>query len=292
MKAYVFPGQGSQFPGMGKELYNSSGQAKKMFQQANKILNFSITDIMFGECNEKLKQTNVTQPAIFLHSVILAKCMNSFNPAVVAGHSLGEFSALTASNYISFEEGLKLVDIRAKAMQSACEENPSGMAAILGIEDKIVNDICSEIDEIIVPANYNCPGQLVISGTNKGIDIACERLLMEGARRAVKLPVGGAFHSPLMKPARIELENAIENTSFRKGISPIYQNVTATATEDLHQIKENLKSQLTSSVLWTQTMQKMIEHGVSQVVEIGPGKVLQNLFKKIKRDITTESGKL
>ena len=270
MRGYVFPGQGAQFPGMGKELYEKSIQAKEMFEHANMILGFSITDIMFGEDIEALKQTKVTQPAIFLHSVVLAKCIGaSFNPAMVAGHSLGEFSALVAANYMSFEDGLKLVDIRAKAMQYACEKNPSTMAAILGLEDQIVEQVCSQIQEIVVPANYNCPGQLVISGTNKGIDIACKELTILGARRALKLPVGGAFHSPLMDPAKKELEEAIENTVFSNGIAPIYQNVNAMATTNLASIKENLKKQLTSSVMWTQTMQQMINDGVKSIIEVG-----------------------
>ncbi len=293
MKGYIFPGQGAQFPGMGKELYEKSIQAKEMFEHANMILGFSITDIMFGEDIEALKQTKVTQPAIFLHSVILAKCLgDSFKPAMVAGHSLGELSALVAAHYISFEDGLKLVDIRAKAMQYACEKNPSTMAAILGLEDQVVEKVCSEIQEIVVPANYNCPGQLVISGTNKGIDIACEKLTSLGARRALKLPVGGAFHSPLMELAKKELEKAIENTIFSSGIAPIYQNVTAASTTNLELIKENLKKQLTSSVLWTQTMQQMINDGVTSIIEVGPGKVLQNLFKKINRSLVTESATL
>ena len=293
MKAYVFPGQGAQFAGMGKELYEKSIQAKEMFEHANMILEFSITDIMFGEDIEALKQTKVTQPAIFLHSVILAKCLgSSFNPAMVAGHSLGEFSALVAANYMSFEDGLRLVNIRAKAMQYACEKNPSTMAAILGLEDQIVEKVCSKINEIVVPANYNCPGQLVISGTNEGVDIACEELTSLGARRALKLPVGGAFHSPLMEPAKKELEKAIENTIFSNGIAPIYQNVDAIPTTNLASIKENLKKQLTSSVMWTQTMQQMINNGVKSIIEVGPGKVLQNLFKKINRNLLTESADL
>jgi len=293
MKGYVFPGQGAQFAGMGKELYEKSIQAKEMFEHANMILEFSITDIMFGEDIEALKQTKVTQPAIFLHSVILAKCLgSSFNPAMVAGHSLGEFSALVAANYMSFEDGLRLVNIRAKAMQYACEKNPSTMAAILGLEDQIVEKVCSKINEIVVPANYNCPGQLVISGTNEGVDIACEELTSLGARRALKLPVGGAFHSPLMEPAKKELEKAIENTIFSNGIAPIYQNVDAIPTTNLASIKENLKKQLTSSVMWTQTMQQMINNGVKSIIEVGPGKVLQNLFKKINRNLLTESADL
>jgi len=293
MKAYIFPGQGAQFPGMGKDLYEASNNAKKMFEKANEILGFSITDIMFGEDVEALKQTKVTQPAIFLHSIILAKVLgDNFNPEMVAGHSLGEFSALVSVNYLSFEDGLTLVLKRALAMQKACEQNPSTMAAVLGLENKVVENICSEIDEVVVPANYNCPGQLVISGSNKGIDIACEKLTEAGARRALKLPVGGAFHSPLMEPARTELESAIDNTNFNKGICPIYQNVTASASTNLDEIKENLKKQLIASVMWTQTMQQMITDGLSSVTEVGPGKVLQGLFKKVDRKLESSSATL
>ena len=293
MKAYVFPGQGAQFPGMGKDIYEASADAKQMFEKANEILGFSITDIMFGEDAEALKQTKVTQPAIFLHSVILAKVLrDSFKPEMVAGHSLGEFSALVSAGYLSFEDGLKLVSQRAIAMQKACEQNPSTMAAVLGLENEVVEQICSEIEEIVVPANYNCPGQLVISGSNKGIDIACEKLTEAGARRALKLPVGGAFHSPLMEPARAELENAIDSTNFSEGVCPIYQNVTATAITNPEEIKENLKKQLTASVLWTQTMQKMIADGLTSVTEVGPGKVLQGLFKKVDRKIDSSSANL
>ena len=293
MKAYVFPGQGAQFSGMGKDIYEASLDAKQMFEKANEILGFSITDIMFGEDAEALKQTKVTQPAIFLHSVILAKVLgDSFKPEMVAGHSLGEFSALVSAGYLSFEDGLKLVSQRAIAMQKACEQNPSTMAAVLGLENEVVEQICSEIEEIVVPANYNCPGQLVISGSNKGIDIACEKLTEAGARRALKLPVGGAFHSPLMEPARAELENAIDSTNFSEGVCPIYQNVTATAITNPEEIKENLKKQLTASVLWTQTMQQMIADGLSSVIEVGPGKVLQGLFKKVDRKIDSSSATL
>jgi len=290
MKAYVFPGQGAQFPGMGKDLFDNSEVAKQFFDQANKILDFSITEIMFGEDAEALKQTKVTQPAIFLHSVILSKVLgDSFTPNMVAGHSLGEFSALVAAGYLSFEDGLKLVSKRAIAMQKACDKNPSTMAAVLGLENEIVENICSEIDEIVVPANYNCPGQLVISGSDKGIDIACEKLTEAGARRALKLPVGGAFHSPLMEDARDELETAIDSTNFTEGICPIYQNVTASAITHPIDIKENLKTQLTSPVMWTQTMQQMITDGLTSVTEVGPGKVLQGLFKKVNKQVSTES---
>jgi len=293
MKSYVFPGQGAQFPGMGKDLYEASADAKQLFETANEILRFSITDIMFGEDAEALKQTKVTQPAIFLHSVILAKVLgDSFKPEMVAGHSLGEFSALVSAGYLSFEDGLKLVSKRAMAMQRACEQNPSTMAAVLGLENEVVENICKEIKEIVVPANYNCPGQLVISGSNEGIDIACEKLTEAGARRAIKLPVGGAFHSPLMEPARAELEQAIDETNFAKGVCAIYQNVTATAITNPEEIKENLKKQLTASVLWTQIMQQMIADGLSSVTEVGPGKVLQGLFKKVDRKLETQSASL
>jgi [acyl-carrier-protein] S-malonyltransferase len=290
VKAYVFPGQGAQFPGMGKDLYEASADAKQMFERANELLGFSITNIMFGEDAEALKQTKVTQPAIFLHSAILAQVLgDSFQPKMVAGHSLGEFSALVAAGYLSFEDGLKLVSKRAMEMQKACEKNPSTMAAVIGLENEVVENICSEIDDIVVPANYNCPGQLVISGSNKGIDIACEKLTEAGARKALKLPVGGAFHSPLMEPARAELESAIDSTEFNAGVCPIYQNVTASATTNSGEIKENLKKQLTASVMWTQTMQAMIANGLTSVTEVGPGKVLQGLFKKVDRQILTES---
>ncbi len=293
MKAFVFPGQGAQFAGMGQDLYEKSTLAKTMFKEANNILGFAITDIMFGRDNEALKQTKVTQPAVFLHSVILAKTLKeSFNPDMVAGHSLGEFSALVSAGFLSFENGLKLVAKRAIAMQKACEKNPSSMAAILGIDDTTVEKICLEIDEIVVPANYNCPGQLVISGSNKGIEIACKQLIEAGARRALKLPVGGAFHSPLMEPARTELEKAIDDTKFSEGICPVYQNVTGTAITNPETIKQNLKEQLTASVLWTQSMQKMINDGLTSVTEVGPGNVLQGLFKKINRELETTSATL
>ncbi|MEJ6793807.1 MAG: ACP S-malonyltransferase [Flavobacteriales bacterium] len=293
MKAYVFPGQGAQFPGMGKDLFENSALAKEMFLQANEILGFDITNIMFEGTPEDLKQTKVTQPAIFLHSVILAKVMgDSFKAEMVAGHSLGEFSALVAANYLTFEDGLKLVSQRAMAMQKACENTPSTMAAILGLEDQVVENICSQIEGVVVPANYNCPGQLVISGSIEAIDIACEKLTEAGARRALKLPVGGAFHSPLMEPARMELSKAIENTDFHLGDCPIYQNVTASAVTNPEEIKENLNKQLTASVRWTQTMEKMVSDGLSSVTEVGPGKVLQGLFKKVDRALETESAAL
>jgi [acyl-carrier-protein] S-malonyltransferase len=293
MKAYVFPGQGAQFPGMGKDLYEASAEAKQLFDKANEILGFSITDIMFGEDAEALKKTKVTQPAIFLHSVILAKVLGaSFTPKMVAGHSLGEFSALVAAGYLSFEDGLKLVSKRAMAMQKACEQNPSTMAAVLGLENEVVEKICTEIKEVVVPANYNCPGQLVISGSNKGIDIACIKLTEAGARRALKLPVGGAFHSPLMEPAKAELEQAIDSTNFSEGGCPIYQNVTAKPMTNPKEIKENLKKQLTAPVLWTQTMQQMIADGLTTVTEVGPGKVLQGLFNKVDRQLETQSASL
>ena len=293
MKAYVFPGQGAQFPGMGKDLFENSALAKEMFLQANEILGFDITNIMFEGTPEDLKQTKVTQPAIFLHSVILAKVMgDNFKPEMVAGHSLGEFSALVAANYLTFEDGLKLVSQRAMAMQKACENTPSTMAAILGLEDQVVENICSQIEGVVVPANYNCPGQLVISGSTEAIDIACEKLTEAGARRALKLTVGGAFHSPLMEPARMELSKAIENTDFHLGDCPIYQNVTASAVTNPEEIKENLNKQLTASVRWTQTMEKMVFDGLSSVTEVGPGKVLQGLFKKVDRALETESATL
>ena len=293
MKGYVFPGQGAQFPGMGKELYNSSDVAKSMFEKGNEILGFSITKIMFGKDTEAQKQTKVTHPAIFLHSVIAAKVLgDSFQPKMVAGHSLGEFSALVASGFLSFEDGLQLVAKRAQAMQKACEKNPSTMAAILGLDNNTVEQICQQIQETVVPANYNCPGQLVISGSKKGIDIACEKLIIAGAKRALPLPVGGAFHSPLMEPARAELEQAIDDTNFSQGICGIYQNVTAKRVTDPHKIKENLKKQLTASVLWTQTMQQMISDGLTSVTEVGPGNVLQGLFKKTDRSLNTQSTNL
>ncbi len=282
MKAYVFPGQGSQFPGMGKELYSSSPKAKELFDKANQILGFDITKIMFEGTEEELKQTKVTQPAIFLHSVILALTTPDFKPDMVAGHSLGEFSALVANGTLSFEDALKLVYQRAIAMQKACEQNPSTMAAILGLEDSKVEEICKSItDEIVVAANYNCPGQLVISGSNKGIEIACVKMKEAGAKRALPLPVGGAFHSPLMEPARTELAAAIENTKFSTPACPVYQNVNAKPSTDVEEIKKNLIAQLTAPVRWTQTVQNMAADGATLFVECGPGKVLQGLVKKI-----------
>ncbi|WP_420385557.1 ACP S-malonyltransferase [Roseivirga sp.] len=289
MKAYVFPGQGAQFPGMAKDLYDSSEEAKQLLESANEILGFRITDIMFNGTDEELKQTKVTQPAIFLHSVVLAKISNNFQPDMVAGHSLGEFSALVASGVLSFEDGLKLVSQRALAMQKACEINPSTMAAILGLEDEVVEKICDDIDEVVVAANYNCPGQLVISGSHKGIELACEAAKAAGAKRALPLPVGGAFHSPLMEPAREELEKAIDSTVFSQGVCPIYQNVTAKASTDLNEIKENLKIQLTAPVRWTQSVQAMVADGATHFIESGPGKVLQGLVKKIHREAEVDS---
>ena len=293
MKAYVFPGQGAQFTGMGKDLFDNSELAKSLFKQANDSLGFEITRIMFEGEKEELTQTKVTQPAIFLHSVILAKVLASqFKADMVAGHSLGEFSALVAANYITFEDGLKLVYNRALAMQKACEKNPSTMAAILGLEDKIVEEICQKINGVVVPANYNCPGQLVISGSNEAIEEACQKLTDFGAKRALKLSVGGAFHSPLMKPAQIELAAAIESTPFKEGDCPIYQNVTAKAETNPEEIKSNLIKQLTASVKWTQTMQQMQEDGLTSVTEVGPGKVLQGLFKKMDRTLETKSAQI
>jgi [acyl-carrier-protein] S-malonyltransferase len=290
MKAYVFPGQGAQFSGMGKDLYESSAEAKDLFEKANEILGFRISDIMFGGTDEELKQTKVTQPAIFLHSVILAKTTSDFNPDMVAGHSLGEFSALVANGTLAFEDGLKLVYQRALAMQEACEINPSGMAAILGLEDEKVEEICASIeDEIVVPANYNCPGQLVISGTNKGIEIACEKMKEAGAKRALPLPVGGAFHSPLMEPAGEKLRKAIESTAFHQPSCPVYQNVGTTGVSNVEEIKKNLIAQLTAPVKWTQSVQNMVADGAAQFVECGPGKVLQGLVKKIHKEAEVSS---
>ncbi len=290
MKAYIFPGQGAQFPGMGKDLYESNDIAKKLFDQANDLLGFDITQIMFEGAEEELKQTKVTQPAIFLHSVILAKTYPAFKPDMVAGHSLGEFSALVANEVLTFEDGLKLVYQRALAMQQACEINPSSMAAILGLPDEKVEEICASIEgEIVVPANYNCPGQLVISGTTRGIEIACEKMKEAGAKRALPLPVGGAFHSPLMEPAREKLEKAISDTVFHAPLCPIYQNVSTTGMTDVDMIKENLIAQLTAPVKWTQSIQNMVNDGASQFLECGPGKVLQGLVKKIHKEAQVAS---
>ena len=290
MKAYVFPGQGAQFSGMGLDLYNQSDVAKELFDSANLILGFKITEIMFNGSAEDLKQTKVTQPAIFLHSVILAKILgDNFKPEMVAGHSLGEFSALVSTGVISFEDGLKLVSKRATAMQKACDIQKSTMAAVLGLEDSIVEKVCDSIDGVVVAANYNCPGQLVISGEINAINEACEKLKENGARRALVLPVGGAFHSPLMNPAKEELEKAIKNTIFHKPSCPIYQNVTASAVMDENKIKTNLISQLTSPVRWTHTIQQMVEDGASEFIEVGPGKVLQGLVKKINRESEVSS---
>ncbi len=293
MNAYIFPGQGAQFPGMGLELYEKSETAQHLFEDANEILGFHITDIMFEGSVDELKQTNVTQPAIFLHSVILAKSLgDKFKPDMVAGHSLGEFSALVANGVLNFEDGLKLVSQRASAMQKACEQNPGTMAAVLGLDDDIVEKICATTEGIVVAANYNCPGQLVISGELDSVNSACETLKEEGARRALLLPVGGAFHSPLMDPAKEELAAAIENTTFNKPICPIYQNVTARAVIDEAAIKSNLISQLTSPVKWTQSVEQMILEGATKFVEVGPGKVLQGLVKKINREAETVSATL
>jgi [acyl-carrier-protein] S-malonyltransferase len=285
MKAYVFPGQGAQFSGMGKELYEQSDLAKELFERANAILGFRITDIMFEGTADELKETKVTQPAVFLHSVILAKTLNeSFKPDMVAGHSLGEFSALVAAGALSFEDGLRLVSTRALAMQKACEIKPSTMAAVLGLDDKIVEEICTTTDGIVVPANYNCPGQLVISGETIAVEMACQAMRVAGAKRALVLPVGGAFHSPMMEPAREELAAAIEQTAFTKPICPIYQNVPANAVSDPEEIKKNLITQLTAPVKWTQSVQQMIKDGATLFTEVGPGNVLQGLVKKIDKE--------
>ena len=293
MKAYVFPGQGAQFSGMGKELYDNSALAKEMFNQANEILGFDIQKVMFEGTDEELKQTKVTQPAIFLHSTILAACLgDSFQPDMVAGHSLGELSALVANKTLKFEDGLKLVYKRALAMQDACEAVPSTMAAILGLEDQVVEEICATIEGVVVPANYNCPGQLVISGSIPAVEEACAKLTEAGAKRALILPVGGAFHSPLMEPAREKLAAAIEATTFSNPICPVYQNVTASAVTDPKEIKENLIAQLTAPVRWTQIMHSMIADGATEVIEVGPGKVLQGLFKKVDRGFATSSAEI
>ncbi len=290
MKAYVFPGQGAQFVGMGQDLYDNSTEAKALFEQANEILGFNIKDMMFSGTAEELKQTKVTQPAIFLHSVILAKTLgDTFQPEAVAGHSLGEFSALVSTGAMSFEDGLRLVSQRAQAMQKACELKPSTMAAVLGLGDEVVENICKEINGVVVAANYNCPGQLVISGEVEAIEAACEKMKEAGARRALVLPVGGAFHSPMMEPAREELAAAIAATPFTSPSCPIYQNVTASPITDPEVIKSNLIAQLTAPVKWTQTVKQMLEDGVSSFTEVGPGKVLQGLVKKVDRSIPTES---
>ncbi len=290
MKAYVFPGQGAQYPGMGKDLFDNSPVARALFESANKILGFNITDLMFNGSEEDLRQTKVTQPAIFLNSVILAKTLGEkFKPEMVAGHSLGEFSALVAAGALSFEDGLKLVSQRAMAMQKACEAEPSTMAAIVGLDDEIVEEVCASIDDVVVAANYNCPGQLVISGSFAGIDKACEKLTEKGAKRALKLSVGGAFHSPLIEPARAELAEAIKNTVIVEPVCAIYQNVNAKPFTNPAEIKENLIAQLTAPVRWTQTVQNMLADGATSFVEIGPGKVLQGLIKKIDRQVEAES---
>jgi len=293
MNAYVFPGQGAQYIGMGADLYENSAKAKELFKKANSILKFKITDVMFDGTEDDLKQTNITQPAIFLHSVILARVLgDDFNPDMVAGHSLGEFSALVANKTLSFEDGLKLVAKRASAMQKACELEPSTMAAIIGLDDEVVEKICDGIKNVVVPANYNCPGQLVISGSISGVEEAVEELSAAGARRAMVLKVGGAFHSPLMEPASVELAEAINSTKFQKGICPIYQNVTGQSVVDPEIIKKNLIAQLTSPVRWTRTMQNMLADGAKKVIEVGPGNVLQGLFKKVDRKIETESASI
>ena len=290
MKAYIFPGQGAQFSGMGKDLFENSKTAYELFNNANEILGFKISDVMFNGSDEDLKQTSVTQPAIFLHSVILAMSKeNEISPAMVAGHSLGEFSALVINKSISFEDGLKLVSIRANAMQKACENNPGTMAAVLGLEDKLIENVCSAVNGVVVAANYNCPGQLVISGELNAIELACEKLKEIGARRALVLPVGGAFHSPLMEEAKRELENAINETVFSDPVCPIYQNVSGLPCSSEIEIKENLISQLTNPVKWTQSITKMVEDGAKEFIEVGPGRVLHGLVRKINGDINSSS---
>lgn len=293
MNAYVFPGQGAQYIGMGADLYEKSAKAKELFKKANSILKFKITDVMFDGTEEDLKQTNITQPAIFLHSVILARVLgDDFKPEMVAGHSLGEFSALVANKTLSFEDGLKLVAKRASAMQKACELEPSTMAAIIGLDDEVVEKVCDGIKNVVVPANYNCPGQLVISGSVSGVEEAVEELSAAGAKRAMILKVGGAFHSPLMEPAAVELAEAINSTKFLRGTCPIYQNVTGQSVVDPEIIKKNLIAQLTSPVRWTRTMQNMLADGAKKIIEVGPGNVLQSLFKKVDRKIVTESASI
>lgn len=292
MKAFVFPGQGAQFSGMGKDLYEFSPIAKERFEAANEILGFNISEIMFSGSDDDLKQTKVTQPAIFLHSVILAEVLGDANPDMVAGHSLGEFSALVVAGGLSFEDGLRLVSARANAMQLACEASPSTMAAVLGLENNIVEDICAKTDGIVVAANYNCPGQIVISGEIPAVESACETLKGAGARRALLLPVGGAFHSPIMEPAREKLADAIENTNIQSLRCPIFQNVSASPEVDVATIRKNLVDQLTAPVKWAQTMEAMIEYGATSVTEVGPGKVLQGLFKKLDRGFPTSSANL
>lgn len=289
MKAYIFPGQGAQFSGMGKELYESSAIARKLFEKANEILGFRITEIMFNGTVEELKETKVTQPAVFLHSVILAKTLENFNPQMVAGHSLGEFSALVANGTLTFEDGLKLVSQRAIAMQKACEIKPSTMAAVLGLADEKVEEVCASVNGIVVAANYNCPGQLVISGEFSAVEMACEKMKEAGAKRAILLPVGGAFHSPMMEPAREELAAAIEATTFSQPICSVYQNVTASAVSNPYEIKKNLIIQLTAPVKWTQSIQQMIKDGATLFTEVGPGKVLVGLVNKIDKEVATHS---